>query len=61
MKWKSVIQFSGTEINMLCQQGDDITLLGLKNIRMKVENQYSPASANFGIQIPTFWNIKVYL
>lgn len=46
---------------MLCQQGDDITLLGLKNIRMKVENQYSPASANFGIQIPTFWNIKVYL
>lgn len=48
---------------MLCQQGGGITLLGLKKkkIRMKVESQYSLASANFGLQMPAFWNINVCL
>lgn len=50
---------------MLYQQGGGITLLGLKKkkkkSRMKVESQYGPASANFGLQMPAFWNSNACL
>lgn len=32
VKWKDIIQFSGTGINMLCEQGGDSTPLGLKKL-----------------------------
>lgn len=32
-----------------------------KKNRMKVENQYSPASAYFGLQMLAFWNINAWL